>query len=52
MKYSKEIRTYTSNFGAILAIVISWSVNKSIFWAIVHGFFSWFYVLYYMIRNY
>ena len=37
-------------FGSALAITISWSVNKSILWAIVHGFFSWFYVIYYAIR--
>ena len=36
-------------FGSALAIVISWSLHKSIFWAIVHGIFSWFYVLYYAI---
>jgi hypothetical protein len=34
-------------FGSALAIAISWSVNKSIFWAIVQGFFGWFYVIYY-----
>jgi hypothetical protein len=36
-------------FGTALAITISWSVNKSILWAIVHGFLSWFYVLYFAI---
>jgi hypothetical protein len=36
-------------FGCALAIAISWSVNHSILWAIVHGFFSWFYVIYYAI---
>lgn len=36
-------------FGTALAITISWSVNKSILWAIVHGFLSWFYVVYYAI---
>jgi hypothetical protein len=35
------------SMGTALAIAISWSVNKSILWAIVHGFFSWFYVVYY-----
>ena len=34
-------------FGAALAMVISWSVNHSIWWAILHGIFSWFYVIYY-----
>ncbi|MDZ7657855.1 hypothetical protein [Fodinibius sp.] len=33
--------------GTVLAVTISWSVNKSILWAIVHGLFSWFYVIYY-----
>ena len=37
-------------FGVALAIAISWSANKSILWAIVHGALSWFYVVYYAIR--
>lgn len=36
-------------FGCALAMVISFSVNKSIGWAILHGIFSWFYVIYYAI---
>ncbi len=36
-------------FGTVLAITISWSVNQSILWAIIHGIFSWFYVIYYML---
>ena len=38
-------------FGSALSIAISWSVNKSIFWAIVHGILSWFYVIYYAITR-
>jgi len=34
-------------FGCALAITISWSVNESILWAILHGIFSWLYVIYY-----
>jgi hypothetical protein len=37
-------------FGTALAIAISWSANKSILWAIVHGLLSWFYVIYYAIK--
>lgn len=33
--------------GCVLAITISWSLHKSIVWAIVHGVFGWVYVLYY-----
>ncbi|AFC75122.1 putative membrane protein [Rickettsia parkeri str. Tate's Hell] len=36
-------------FGTILAIVISFNVNKSILWAIIHGFFGWFYIVYYLL---
>lgn len=36
-------------FGTALAIAISWSVNKSILWAIVHGVLSWVYVIYFAI---
>lgn len=35
------------SFGSALAIAMSWTANKSILWAIIHGFMSWFYVLYY-----
>lgn len=33
--------------GCSLAIAISWSINKSILWAMLHGVFSWFYVIYF-----
>jgi hypothetical protein len=38
-------------FGSALAIAISWSVHQSIFWAIVHGFLGWFYVVYYAVTR-
>lgn len=34
-------------FGSALAIAISWSTHQSIMWAILHGFFSWLYVIYF-----
>lgn len=37
-------------FGSALAMVISWSANKSLLWAIVHGLLSWLYVIYYALR--
>ena len=52
------IRRYTDtavragiSFGSALAIAISWSVNKSIIWAIIHGFLSWFYVAWYALTR-
>ena len=39
------------SFGSALAIAISWSEHHSILWAIVQGFFSWLYVIYYAITR-
>ena len=38
-------------FGSALAIAISWSQHQSILWAIVHGFLSWLYVVYYAVTR-
>lgn len=38
------------SFGSALAMVISYTTWHSIGWAILHGIFSWFYVIYYIIR--
>ncbi len=35
-------------FGTLIAVALSWSVNYSILWAIIHGFLSWIYVIYYI----
>ena len=33
--------------GAAIAVVLSWQRNKSIFFMILHGVLSWFYVIYF-----
>lgn len=38
-------------FGSALAIVISYTAHKSVLWAIIHGFFSWIYVLYFLLTR-
>lgn len=35
-------------FGSALAMVISYTAHKSVLWAIIHGIFSWFYVIYFL----
>jgi hypothetical protein len=45
-----EVTRAGISFGSALAIAISWSANKSLFWAIIHGLFSWLYVIYYAVR--
>lgn len=32
--------------GTVIAVVVSWSSNKSILWAIIHGLLGWLYVIY------
>ncbi len=37
--------------GSVIAVVTSWSRNKSVLWAIFHGILGWFYVIYYVITR-
>lgn len=37
--------------GSALAMAISFTVNKSILWAIFHGMLSWIYVIYYALTR-
>jgi len=34
------------SIGAVLAALLSWKVNHSILWALLHAFLSWLYVIY------
>ena len=34
------------SLGSALAVVLSFQLNHSILWAVLHGMLSWFYVLY------
>ena len=46
----KSIVKYLFNIGTPLAVVISYAKWTSIGWALVHGFFGWFYIVYYIIQ--
>jgi hypothetical protein len=35
--------------GSILALVLSWTANHSVLWAIPHFMCGWFYVIYYVL---
>ena len=45
--YRVEGARYGISFGTALAIAISYANNHSILSAIIHGFFSWLYVIYF-----
>lgn len=36
-----------AGLGSVIAVVCSWQRNRSILWAILAGFFSWLYVIYF-----
>ena len=44
--------THGLSMGTALAMIISWSLHHSILWAIIHGIFSWLYVIYYAWNRY
>ncbi len=39
------------SFGSALAIVISYTAHESVLWAIIHGIFSWLYVIYFVLTR-
>ncbi|HEY2840640.1 MAG TPA: hypothetical protein VGJ26_15900 [Pirellulales bacterium] len=39
------------SLGSAIAVVCSWDRNRSILWAILAGFFSWLYVLYFALTR-
>ena len=47
MSVQTDISMWMTNLGAAIAIAISWSLYKSIWWAILHGILGWFYVIHY-----
>ena len=39
-------------FGAVLAIVMSWTAYQSIIWAVLHGLLGWIFVVYFLFTHY
>lgn len=37
--------------GSMIAVVLSWDRNRSILWMIIHGWFSWLYVIHYILTD-
>lgn len=38
-------------FGSALAMVISYNLNHSVLWAIIHGLLGWLYVIYHVVTR-
>ena len=47
----REVVKSGVGLGSALAIAISWSLHKSILWAIIHGILSWLYVIYFALTR-
>ncbi|MDZ4656214.1 MAG: hypothetical protein SH868_01410 [Bythopirellula sp.] len=45
------VTTSGISLGAAIAVVCSWQRNRSIFWAIIAGLCSWFYVIYFSLTR-
>lgn len=48
---AEQAATTGISLGAAIAVVCSWDRNKSILWAILAGFLSWLYVIYYALTR-
>lgn len=45
--YSRAAVSNGISMGTALAMILSYSVNHSIIWALIHGVLSWIYVVYF-----
>ncbi|MCF8267418.1 MAG: hypothetical protein K9I69_04985 [Ignavibacteriales bacterium] len=43
--------TSSIGVGAVLAMIMSWTLKKSILWTLIHGLLGWFYVIWYLITK-
>ena len=34
------------SLGSAIAVVLSWQLNHSVWWMILHGFLGWLYIIY------
>ena len=50
-----EVRGHAASagvgLGSAIAVAASWSLHKSLLWAVIHGFLGWFYVIYYALTR-
>ena len=39
------------SLGSAIAVTVSWSLYHSLLWAVIHGIFGWFYVIYFALTR-
>ena len=45
--FGAAIFKYGLGYGAVAAMILSYSVNKSILWMLIDGWLNWFYVVFF-----
>ena len=45
--FGATVIKYGLGYGAVAAMVLSYSINHSILWMLTHGWLSWLYVIYF-----
>ena len=45
--FGTSIVKFGLGYGAVAAMILSYSVNKSILWMLIDGWFSWLYVIFF-----
>jgi len=48
---SRSVITNGIGLGTVVAAITSWERNRSVLWMIIHGIFSWFYVIYFVLTR-
>ncbi len=48
---SRSVITNGIGLGSVIAAITSWERNRSVLWMIIHGIFSWFYVIYFVLTR-
>lgn len=52
MKIGPSFSIFGFSLGTVIAFFLSYTKNKSILLALLHGFLSWFYVIYHFVVSY
>jgi hypothetical protein len=45
--WASPLVKYGLGYGAAAAMILSWSINKSILWMLIDGWLSWIYVIFF-----
>ena len=50
MSDSNNSSGWFSSIGTVIAMALSYKINASIGWLILHGIFGWFYIIYWVFQ--